>query len=307
MLEPLKVLLSGGSGLVGSHLRGMLEERGYEVHVLTRSRNPGQKQRNWSREKGAGGLASLETYDYIVHLAGAGIFDKRWTGQRKKLIRDSRIDTAGLLFDAVKQNSQKPRAFISASAVGYYGAVNSQHEFSENDHPAADFLGETCMLWEASAARFETIGVRTVMLRTGLVLTNRGGMLGKLLPLIKACMASPLGTGKQFMPWIHIDDLCGIYISAIENEALRGAYNAVAPAAVTNKEFMRTFANVAGKSIFLPKVPAFVLRLVFGERAQLLLAGSRISAKKITDAGYRFRYTDLRAAFGALLKGHAQG
>lgn len=287
----MNIVISGGTGLIGRHLSKKLREAGYSVSVLSRSEPESVK--------------AIDEADYIVHLAGANIGAGRWTARRKKEILSSRVETAEMIFKRVAALPGTPRlkAFISASATGYYGAVTTDHIFTENDPAATDFLGETCRLWEAAADRFQELGVRTVKLRTGVVLTAKGGALAKMSLPVKLGLGSAMGSGAQYLPWIHIDDLCSIYIKAIEDAQMQGAFNAVAPDQINNKEFTRSLARALQKPFWLPPIPALLMKLLFGEMSSLLLKGSRVSADKITQAGYSFRFPKLEEAFRDLYEG----
>jgi len=292
------VLISGGTGLVGSHLSKKLKEKGYRVALLSRTK----KQRGdgstyfWDLAKKEIEKEALEAADYIIHLAGANITEKRWTTKRKQLILDSRVKPAELLYDKVKENKLKPKAFISASAIGYYGATLSEKIFEETDPPARDFLGETCRQWEEAADRFASLGIRTVKIRTAPVLASKGGVLKTMMLPVKLGIASAVGSGKQYMPWIHIDDLCGIYIKAIEDVEMNGAYNAAAPRHTTNKEFMATLARVLKKPFWFPNVPGIIMKIFFGGLGEAALKGSRVSSEKIRKAEFSFRFTTLESA-----------
>jgi len=298
-----RVLISGGSGLVGRHLCKKLQEREYEVAILSRSSKPGTKSRfyYWNINRNEIDREAINSCDFIIHLAGVNIGAKRWTIKRKKEIIDSRIKSIDLIFNNIDKRNNKLKAFISASAVGYYGALTSEKIFSETDSSSSDFLGETCSLWEKAADQFTEIGIRTVKIRTGVVLSKEGGALSKLLLPAKLGLASAIGSGKQYMPWIHMDDLCDIYIQAIENETLSGAYNAVAPEHITNKALSRKIARALHKPFWFPNIPAFVMKIIFGEMSVMLLKGSRISSDKIQAAGFQFRFPQLDTALKSLL------
>ncbi len=293
-----KILITGGTGLIGQELSRKLLHKGYEVSVLSRNKktDAGIKTYHWDLLNNEIEKEAIETADYIIHLAGANIADKRWTEKRKQVIVDSRVKTAELLYNKVKKSKSRPKAFISASAVNYYGTLTSDRIFNEEDPPAGDFLGETCRKWEQAAKRFEESGVRTVIIRTGIVLSGKGGALAKMLKPVRLGLGAPIGSGRQYMPWIHIDDLCNIYIKAIEDKKMKGAFNAVAPEHTTNKEFMKTLARVHNKPFLAPNVPAAVMKILLGEMAGLLLKGSRISSHKIRSAGYKFLYPGLESA-----------
>jgi uncharacterized protein len=300
-----KILISGGTGLIGSYLATRLKGKGYNVALL--SRNPVQEHGfamyNWDPERSVIDSGAISDADYIVHLAGANIGERRWTTERRKLIIESRVKTGDLLFKTFSDSSKKPKAFISASAVGYYGAVTSDKIFFEGDLPANDFLGNTCRQWEQSADRFEELGIRTVKIRTGVVLSRRDGALPKMALPVRIGFGSSLGNGRQYIPWIHIGDLCNIYIRAIEDSKMRGAYNAVAPDYTTNKDFTRILAHILNKPFWFPNIPAIFLKVLFGEMSAVILEGSRVSSDKIIAAGYKFLYPELRNALDDLFRG----
>ena len=298
-----QVLITGGTGLVGRHLCQRLLEKGYGVSVLGRRAAEINEisSYTWSWSKGKIDSEAVRPADFIVHLAGAGIAEKKWTVNRRKIIIDSRVKTAQLILDVINEKSLKPKAFISASAIGYYGAISSDKIFAENDPPAKDFLGETCRQWEEMADRFENAGIRTVKVRTGVVLTDHGGALEKMMTPVKIGIGSAIGSGEQYMPWIHIDDLCGIYIKAIEDNVMRGPYNAVAPEHVTNKEFTRTLARVMKRPFLFPNVPSIAMKMIFGKMSEILLKGSRVSPEKIVSAGFNFKYSNLEKALSHLV------
>ena len=290
-----KILISGGTGLVGQRLSHLLLSKKHEVAIL--SRNP-KKNNEFKCDISKDYIDddAFENIDYIVHLAGAGIADKRWTAKRKEVIIDSRVETANLLFKKVKDLNINLKGFISASGSNYYGAKTTEHIYVEEDSAGKDFLGEVCVKWEEAALQFKTINVPVTILRTGVVLSAKGGALSKMItPVI-----SPLGSGKQYMTWIHIDDLCEMYVHSIENN-INGIFNAISPKVYTNKEFSKILAK-AVKRPFLPiNVPGFLLKLVFGKLAVILLEGSRLSAKKIEkNGGYSFRFSSLEKALSNL-------
>jgi uncharacterized protein (TIGR01777 family) len=298
-----KVLITGGTGLVGRHLSKRLLEKGYEVAILSRSNKKGViPSYTWDLEKNEIEKEAIETADCIIHLAGANIADKRWTANRKQLIIDSRVNTGQLIFNKVKELNKNLSVFISSSAIGYYGAITSDKIFTETDPPANDFIGETCRQWELITDRFNDLGIRTVKIRTGVVLEKQGGALSKMMTAVKMGIGSALGKGNQYVPWIHIDDLCGIYIKAIEDTQMEGPYNAVAPNHITNKAFTQTLARVLKKPFWFPNVPAFTLKMMLGKMSEIILQGSRVSADKIKLAGYIFLYPKLEDALKQILK-----
>ena len=300
----LTVLVSGGTGLVGKHLCKRLKDKGYNVAMLSRAGHQyaGIKTWKWNIDKREIEKEAIETADYIIHLAGTNIGDKRWTAKRRQLIIDSRVETGQLIFDKVKEGKNKLQAFISASAIGYYGTITSDKIFSEKDSPSKDFLGETCRQWEEVADRFEKSGIRTVKIRTAVVLTKRGGALQKMKTPVRLGIGSAIGSGKQYLPWIHIDDLCNIYIKAIEDTQMNGAYNAATPDHKTNKDFMMALARVLKKPFWFPDIPAIAMKLIYGKMSDILLKGSRISSEKIISTGYNFLFVDLEKALIDLIK-----
>jgi len=293
-----KILITGGSGLIGTHLARRLQEKGYQIALLSRSPNPDHSfpVYTWNPDQGMLDEQALDHADCIIHLAGINIGGKRWTRARKKQILDSRVKSGELLLQAIEQRKLKPRAFISASAIGYYGAVNSDTLFDEAAPAHPDFLGQTCEIWEGVADRFEEYGIRSVKIRAGIVLSNQGGALSKLSLPIRLGLGAPLGSGSQYMPWIHIEDLCGIFIHTLEHSQLAGAFNAVAPEHLTNRELTVKIAQELKRALWLPGIPPEVLRFLFGEMSVMLLRGSRISSEKIREAGYHFQFPDAASA-----------
>jgi uncharacterized protein (TIGR01777 family) len=300
-----KVLISGGTGSIGSLMADFLHRQGHEVGLLSRSeKNDGTfKTYKWNIKDNYLDPEALESCDYIIHLAGAGIADKAWTAGRKKEIIESRVLSTDLLYNQVKKHKTPLKAFISASAVGYYGQVTSNKNFTEKDKSANDFVGKTCFLWEQAAEQFEDLGIRTVRLRIGVVLMEKGGALEKMVQPIRMGFGSPLGSGKQYIPWIHVDDLIGMFYKALTSDDMSGAYNAVAPEPANNADFTRILARVLNKKLWLPNVPAFVLKALLGDRASLVLKGSRVSSQKIESTGFTFKYGSLEPALKNLLSG----
>jgi len=303
MKIPETVLITGGSGLIGRNLCFGLKERGFKVAILSRTGNTNSDLPSYALNiaEDENTKKAIATADYIIHLAGANIGEKRWTTGRKQEIIDSRVKTAQLIFKILKNNNNKIKAFISASATGYYGAVTSEKIFNENDPPGSDFLGSVCQVWEQSADSYEELGARVIKIRTGIVLTGRGGALEKMLFPVKLVLGSAFGAGNQYIPWIHIDDLCNIYIKAIEDVKMRGVYNAVAPEHITNKEFTRSLSKTLKKPFWFPNIPAVVIKLVFSEMSVMILNGSRVSCHKIREAGYDYLFPEIQGALENLL------
>ena len=293
------VLISGGSGFIGSHLASLLVAKGYSVSILSRTekQNKGDiSYYKWDVAMKTIDESAVLKADFIIHLAGENIAEKRWTAKRKSEIIDSREQSTQLLYSVLKKNNKKLEVFISASAIGIYGAVNGKEICTEQTAPANDFLGYTCQKWEESLDFIENLNIRTVKIRTGLVLGKKEGFLSKLVPLFKNRLGSAIGSGEQYMPWIHIDDLCAMYLQAILNPTMEGAYNAAIFDDTTNTIFSKTLASIYGYSIWLPNVPAFILKLVMGEMAVIVLTGRRVSSDKIEQVGFQFKFKNLEVA-----------
>ncbi|CAM1369989.1 TIGR01777 family oxidoreductase [Tenacibaculum xiamenense] len=292
-----KILISGGTGLVGMQLQNLLKSKGHEVSILTR--NPKKANEfSWNIKEGIIDENAFANITHIIHLAGAGIADKRWSGKRKQEIIDSRVASANLLFNYVKKLNIKLEGFISASGIGFYGAHTFDTIFKEDDAPYNDFISKVCIDWENAAKQFETLNIPVTILRTGVVLSKEGGALSKMnTPLF----LTALGNGKQYFPWIHIDDLCKIYAKTINNSWLSGIYNCTTNNHQTNISFTKALAKATGKILFPLNVPSFILKTVLGELSIILLAGSRISANKI-ESVYTFEFPDLKEALENLLK-----
>lgn len=298
------VLITGGTGFVGRHLAKLLIEKGFSVSILSRNLKQNSGDMYYFRWDVANQYIDEKAVlkaDYVVHLAGEGIAEKRWTVKRKKAIVESREKSAKIIYDVLKRNNKKLEAFVSASGVGIYGAVNGPEICTENTVPVNDFLGLTCQKWESAADMIDILGIRTVKIRTGLVLGKEDGFLKKLAPLFKLKLGSALGSGKQYMPWIHIDDLCAIYLESIRNAEIYGAYNAAINDNTTNESFSKILAKIYGYSMWLPAVPGFLMKIALGEMAQILLTGRRVSSAKIEKTGFQFQYKDLEQALRSCL------
>lgn len=305
------VLITGGTGLIGKTLTQRLLKKGFHVIILTRKIPntlpvEGMQYALWDIHQKTIDIAAVQKADHIIHLAGAGVVDKRWTDAYKKEIQDSRTKSSSLIIDALKQHQNKVQTIVSASAIGWYGADTNesiQKGFIETDPADSNFLGETCRLWEASIDEAATIGKRVVKLRTGIVLSNDGGALAEFKKPLKFGLAAILGSGKQIISWIHIDDLCRIYMEAIQNSNLQGAYNAVAPAPVTNKTLTLELAKIIRNKFFIPVyVPSFVLKIVLGESSIEVLKSTTVSCEKIKQAGFAFLYPSIDAALTQLCR-----
>jgi len=290
------ILITGGSGLIGSHLTDKLLERGYRVSHLSRS--PGQDTRVqtflWDVEKGEIDERCIDGADTIIHLAGAGIAEKRWTEKRKKELIASRAKSIGLVYSLLREKTHQVKSVISASAIGYYNDRGDEL-LTEDSHPSNDFLAKCCMEWELAVDKGKELGLRVAKLRSGVVLDEKGA-LGAMDKPVKLGLGSPVGTGKQWVPWIHWQDVVGIYMLAVENMALEGVYNMVAPDPVTNKQLTQAIAKLLHKPLWLPNIPAWALKLALGEMSTLVLGSTKVSAQKIQDAGYVFKFPELEEA-----------
>lgn len=295
------VLITGASGMIARQLAKKIGKE-YELRFLTRKKEHSNEY-EWDIRKGTIDEAALDNVSHIIHLAGANISEKRWTDERKKELISSRIDSAALLRTALKKNNIKLKSFISASGINFYGTETTEKIFTENDPPGNDFLSEVVVLWERAADDFkeQNLAERVVKIRTAVVLSEKEGALKKMVPPIQYYIGSPLGSGKQYMPWIHIEDICSIYELALKNSLLDGAYNAVSPQHATNKDLTEKIAEVLNKPLWMPNVPAFILKLIFGELASAILEGSRASSKKIQETGFQFQFPDLKDALDNLL------
>lgn len=296
------VLIAGGTGLIGTRLTTLLQEKGYEVWILSRSAGEGRVV--WDIESGMIDMEAVSKADYIIQLAGASVSEKRWTSKRKEEIQFSRVASSALLVKALKETTHHVKAVISASAIGWYGADNelsAKAGFTETDPPSNGFLGETCKLWEAAIDPVNDMHIRLVKLRTGIVLSREGGALVAFQKPVQAGIAAILGNGDQEISWIHIDDLCRIYIYCLEHENIEGVFNAVAPATVSNKKLQLSIAQKIKGKYFIPiHIPAFLLKLVLGEMRMEVLKSTTVSCAKIKAAGFHFYYPSLEAALNNL-------
>jgi uncharacterized protein len=298
------VLITGGTGLVGSKLTEQLLQKGYEVIILTRKQRVAAvsnlRYAVWDVDAGTIDDGAIRSADHIVHLAGAGVADKRWTPARKQEIAESRTKSAALIVKALAGIPNKVKTVVSASAIGWYGADTAESRrrgFSEDAPPDRHFLGETCRLWEGSINPVQELGKRLVKLRIGIVLSEDGGALQEFSRPIRFGMATILGSGDQVISWIHVEDLCRMFIYAIENEGMAGAYNAVAPKPVTNKELTLKLAQKLRGKFFIPlHVPAFALKLALGEMSIEVLKSATVSSEKIQSTGFIYRYPSITAA-----------
>ena len=289
----MKILISGGSGLVGTSLIQKLKERGHEVNILVRKDKGNPNEFLWNIKTQQIDEKAFENIDTIIHLAGASI-GKRWTKSYKKEIISSRIDSAKLLFETAKKMNIHLKSFISASGINYYGTFTSDKILSEKDGILhQDFLSEVCEKWENAAQQFDEISDRIVCMRTSPVLSKTGGSFQHLKKIADFNLASGIGSGKQWFNWIHLDDLVEIYIKSVEDITINGAYNAVADEIPTTKDFMKRLAKASGK-LFIPiNIPEFLVKIATGEMSEMVLEGTKISNEKIKSEGFQFKYPDL--------------
>ncbi len=300
----MKIIGAGLSGLIGRELKGRLLQQ-HEL-VLLRHQVPDailpqttMRQLIWNPPHLEEWAAELEKADAVINLAGEPIADKRWTETQKAALETSRTQTTRTLVEAISRCKIKPKVFLNASAIGYYGPSEGG-ALDENAAPGSGFLAEMCERWELEAARAESLGVRTVRLRTGIVLAKNGGALAKMAPPFKLFIGGPLGSGTQVMSWIHLEDEVNAILKALEDPAIRGPVNLTAPGAVTMNEFAKTIGRVLNKPAFF-RVPPVALKLLLGEMSDMLLTGQNVYPKKLLDAGFKFKYPSLEPALKELL------
>lgn len=295
------ILITGGSGMIGTFLAEKLDKKGYKVSILSRVRHKSKwPVYNWDPSNKYVQPGALEDVTHIVHLAGAGIADKRWTKNRMKLLTESRILTAGLLFDTLKKRGQKIEAFISAGGIGYYGDRGDEW-LDESEPPSVEFLAELAIGWEQAAQKFREIADRVVINRTGLVLSSDGGILRRLSVPIKLGIVPIFGSGKQYYSWIHIEDLGRWFVETVENGRVKGIFNVVSPNAVRHRELMIQIRKIVNKFSILFPIPAFALRIGLGKLATTVLISQKVRPERMVEAGFQYRYETLEAALKNLL------
>jgi uncharacterized protein (TIGR01777 family) len=299
-----KILITGGSGSIGKHLIPRLLLNGHQVSIIGRSKKeiPGVESYVWDLEKEELDEKALDGTTHIIHLAGAGIADKPWSPSRKREIVESRVKPMQMLAKSLANRNQHIKAIISSSAVGYYGGITSEEIFEESDSSANDFLGSTCKMWEEAVQLIEPYADREVRIRTSVVLMEEGGALPKLVTPTKLGFGAAVGSGKQWMPWIHIDDLVEVFVQAIENENMFGPYNAAAPEHADQTTMIKKIGKALNRPTFLPPVPKFLLNAVMGEMATVVTEGSRVSSQKLSDSGFEFKFPELQQALNDILK-----
>jgi uncharacterized protein len=296
----MNILVTGASGLIGSALVSVLGAAGHDVIRLVRTQpKPGEKAAHWDPLAGAIDVSGLQGVEAVVHLAGENIAE-RWTAAKKAKIRDSRVKGTQVLCEALTGLAPLPKVLVSASAIGYYGDRGAE-VLTEDSAPGSGFLAEVCRAWEAATEPAQQRGIRVVRLRFGVVLSAAGGALAKMLPPFRLGLGGVLGSGRQYMSWIALDDVVAAIQHAIVTDPLQGSTNVVAPQPATNQEFTATLGKVLGRPTILP-MPAFAARLMFGEMAdELLLASARVQPAKLQASGYSFRYPELERAFRHVL------
>lgn len=295
------ILITGASGSLAKLFTATFQDK-YNFKFLTRRPN-GPAEYKWDITKRELDIEAMQGVDVIVHLAGANIAGSRWTVSRKKELCDSRIETAKILAEEAAKNNIKFKKVISASAVGYYGSHTSEHIYNEDNSAAKDFLGQLCKEWEESAALFKSneLTNSVVCLRLGVILSENSGVIDRIKLPTQYCLGSALGSGKQYVPWIHELDVCQLIDHAINTPSMTGSYNAVAPEHITNKELTKSIAETLKKPYFLPAVPAAILKVVFGEMSTVVLEGSRVSSKKLAESGFKWKFRELGPALEDLL------
>ncbi|QIX60796.1 TIGR01777 family protein [Hymenobacter sp. BT18] len=293
-----KVLIAGGTGLIGTRLSEMLIDAGYDVAHVSRQSGPTHYRRfRWDLRSQTIDEAAVPYADYVINLAGSSVSEGKWTEERKREILDSRLGGTNLLVRELRERQHHVRAFLSVSAIGIYGDAGDKLVTEETPPaPAGDFLADVSRRWEAAALAAQEQGVRTVVPRVGIVLSPEGGALVPLARTIKMMAGAPLGSGRQYMSWIHLDDLCRLLMQMLEQPQWQGVYNAVAPNPVTNQTFTETLAEVLHRPLVLPKVPEFGLKLMMGEMSEIVLSSQRVSAEKVLRAGFVFEYPQLKPA-----------
>lgn len=299
-----KILLTGATGLIGKKIAGKLIDRGDKVIIFSRSADKAKKiipgaaeyvEWNYRKENWQ---IYLEGLDAVIHLAGENVMAKRWNREHKASILNSRVEPTRALVSAIGKASLKPKVFVSASAVGYYG--NSELPVNEESLPGKDFLAEVVNAWEAETKKADRYNVRRINIRIGIVLDKNEGALAQMITPFKYFVGGPIGSGNQWFPWIHIDDVAGIFLYALDNENVEGAVNCVSPNPVT----MNQFAEAIGKILKRPsllRVPEFILRMILGESSSVVTGGSKVSSSKIISCGYKFKYNDVEEALNNLL------
>ncbi|MBX7109019.1 MAG: TIGR01777 family oxidoreductase [Chitinophagales bacterium] len=295
------ILISGGSGLIGSHLTKLLQQRGHKVAHLSRQKAQGSiTAYHWDPARDEIDDACISEADYIIHMAGANVGNHRWTNSYKAEILQSRIRSTELLYTALQRTPNKVKAIIASSATGYYGSRGDEW-LKEDAQAGDDFLATTCLQWEQAVNRIASLNKRVVSLRTGIVLAVEGGALPRLVMPVRFGIAPVFGNGLPFYPWIHIADLCGIYLHALDDETMQGAFNAVSPSPERYMILLNSIAKALKRKKLNIPVPSFALQLALGGFAQTLTMSTRCSAEKIAGRGFVFHFPSLEAALQDLI------
>lgn len=302
-----KIIITGATGLIGQQLTIKLTDMDYKITIFTRNPDNAQKKLpnvhkvvKWEYDYVDEWLHELESVDAVIHLAGANLSTKRWNKEYKKLLYDSRIISTKKLIEAIKTVERKPKVFITASAIGYYGN-RSDEILTEESEPGKDFLANLCNDWEKEAKNVEQFGVRSVQIRTGLALSRNEGALKQMLPAFKYFIGGPLGNGKQWYSWLHIEDIVNIYVKALESEILSGPINAVSPNPVTMKKFAKILGDVLHRPSFF-SVPKIILLLVIGQVAEVVTSSQRVVPEKLLNSSFKFKFEKLEDALRDILK-----
>lgn len=294
------VLIGGGSGLIGTHLTKALTQKGYQVRLLGRKAKDGAVRTfEWDIHKMTIDDRAFDGVTHVINLAGANVNGKRWSKSYKEEIIKSRTDSTKLIVDFLNNKPHQVKQFIVGSATGYYGVENSTKAFHETDPPGTDFMAHVVVEWEKSGDQVKNSQVKVAHVRTGIVLAAESGALPEMARPIQLYAGAPLGSGKQVVAWIQIEDICGIFMHVLENN-LSGVYNAAAPEVATNEDITKAIAKKIHKPLWLPNIPGFVLKIVLGEMAYAILNGAIVSPDKIISAGYRFKYPNLTSALDEL-------
>ena len=294
------ILITGGTGLIGRYLIKSLSKDSNTIYVLTRSESRFENNVNfinWDPDSQRLDLSNIPAVDYIINLAGASIDGSRWTNSYKRKILESRLNSTSLLFKEIKKLKQKPSLYIGASATGFY-KKNTKVAQVEEDYKGSDFLSDVVAKWEKESNNFMKYGIRTVLLRIGLVLSKDGGVLKKLYPIFKLFLGVPIGSGRQTISWIHIKDLVDFILKSIGDNKISGAYNLTAPEVITNYKFTEELALVWKRPVFpkIFKAPSIIVKLLFGEQSSLVLNGLNVSSKKIESTSFKFSFTNIKSA-----------
>jgi len=295
------VLIAGGSGLIGQRLSQLLEKKGYNIIFLSRQKKSDKRYFQWDASKGTIDASAIQKADYVINLAGAGIVDKRWTTKRKKILIESRTQTASLLKDSFEK-IKKPKAYLSASAIGFYGNRGDQWLTETSEPQPQDFLSECTMAWEDAAKTIMDLNIRTAIFRIGIVLSAKGGALPEMIFPMKLGARVSFGNGKAYYPWVHIDDVCNMFIWALENEKVAGIFNAVAPEPLMVKDLAKAIQKARGGIALPVPAPSFALRLIMGEMADMLLNSARVSSEKILKHGFKYTFDDIDEALLDILE-----